>query len=74
MKTLKSGLIGLVLGVAVAMGTATVGSEEAAAAVCCSYCEVDTERCVAGCGEDVTCEMYCYRANGYCGSICDSSC
>ncbi len=74
MKTLKIGLIGLVLGVAVAVGGATVGSEEAAAAACCSSCEPDHQECVDGCGENATCELYCTRALSNCNRTCIGSC
>ncbi|MFP2912557.1 hypothetical protein ACLESD_47600 [Pyxidicoccus sp. 3LFB2] len=44
-KTLKMGLIGFVLGAAVAVGAATFGSEETVAAPCCSICDDDDLRC-----------------------------
>lgn len=44
-KTLKMGLIGFVLGAAVAVGAATLGSEETSAAPCCSNCADDDLRC-----------------------------
>jgi hypothetical protein len=74
MKTLKTGLIGLVLGAGVAFGTAMVGSEEASAAACCSSCEPAYEECVDGCYGDSSCELWCSRAGLSCRRTCDSSC
>lgn len=48
-KTLKMGLIGFVLGAAVAVGSATFVSEETAAAPCCSICADDDFRCLRIC-------------------------
>lgn len=74
MKTLKIGLIGFVLGAAVAVGTATVGSEETAAAPCCSSCEGGYDSCINGCGGDAACEASCDSQWNRCFSICSFSC
>lgn len=74
MKTLKTGLIGLVIGAAVALGTAMVGSEEASAAACCSSCEPAYEDCMAGCFGESSCELWCGRAGLSCHRTCVSNC
>lgn len=74
MKALKMGLIGFVLGAVVAVGTATVGSEETVAAPCCSTCEEGELGCLAGCGGDATCEAGCESQYRRCWSICSFSC
>ena len=73
-KTLKMGLIGFVLGAAVAVGTATVGSEETVAAPCCSSCEGIYDSCAAGCGGDTTCEQNCMKQENNCWRWCSFSC
>jgi len=74
MKTLKMGLIGFVLGAVVAVGSATVGSEETVAAPCCSSCEEGEAACIADCGGDATCESGCAATYRRCWSICSFSC
>jgi hypothetical protein len=74
MKTLKIGLIGFVLGAAVAVGTATVGSEETAAIPCCSSCDGTYNSCISNCGSDVTCQTNCETKYDKCSALCSSSC
>lgn len=74
MKTLKIGLIGFVLGAAVAVGTATVGSEETSAIPCCSSCEGGYDGCIAGCGGDAACESSCDSQWSRCFNNCSFSC
>lgn len=74
MKTLKMGLIGFVLGAVVAVGSATVGSEETVAAPCCSTCEEGEMGCLEGCGGDAACESSCAATYARCYRICSFSC
>jgi hypothetical protein len=73
-KTVMMGLLGLALGIGVAVGTATVGSEEAVAAPCCSSCEGMYDACAPGCNGDAACELECQRRENRCWSICSFSC
>ncbi|QSQ24454.1 hypothetical protein JY651_05745 [Pyxidicoccus parkwayensis] len=66
-KTLMMGLLGMLLGVATAVGSATLGSEETAARPCCSGCGQDD---CSQCAGNPTCESACFR----CWGICDFSC
>lgn len=73
-KTLKMGLIGLVLGAAVAVGSATVGSEETVAAPCCSLCDDWAERCSVPCNGDAACVADCLDDEDLCWERCNYSC
>ncbi len=73
MKALKIGLIGLLLGAAVAVGTATVGSEETAARACCSMCYPVYDECIEACDRNggTDCHISC---STLCTRTCDASC
>lgn len=73
MKSLKFGLIGLLLGAAVAVGSATVGSEETAARACCSQCYPNYDECMEACTLDTweACDQSC---STLCSRTCDASC
>ena len=73
-KTVMMGLVGLVLGIGVAVGTATVGSQEAAAAPCCSSCEGYYDACAPGCNGDAACLTSCQKWEDRCWGICSFSC
>ncbi|WP_043321473.1 hypothetical protein [Corallococcus coralloides] len=74
-KTLKMGLIGFVMGAAVAVGSATLGAEETVAAPCCSLCDDWAERCsFYSCNGDPACEAKCEQDEALCWSRCNYSC
>ncbi|QSQ26706.1 hypothetical protein JY651_18010 [Pyxidicoccus parkwayensis] len=74
MNTLKMGLIGLMIGAAVAVGTATVDSEETVAAVCCSACDTNYDACFDGCGGDSACISSCGTKFVACTRTCNNGC
>ena len=72
-KLLKMGLLGLVIGAGAAFATATVGGEEAVAAVCCTKCEEAEELCLAGCTTS-TCDTNCVNTWRPCYRTCTFNC
>lgn len=75
-KTLKMGLIGFVLGAAVAVGSATLGSEETVAAPCCSLCDDWAENCsvYSNCNGNPVCEADCEQDEQLCWERCNPRC
>ncbi|MCP3144111.1 hypothetical protein [Pyxidicoccus xibeiensis] len=73
MKMLKMGLLGLMLGAGAAFATATVGSEEAVAAPCCSSCDEGYASCVEAC-TDSACVTQCRTDWNWCFRRCSFSC
>lgn len=67
-KTLLMGLMGLLLGAAAAVGSATLGSEETAARPCCTDCG-ESPACTE-CGGDPACEAACKSCWGICNFGC----
>jgi hypothetical protein len=62
-KTLMMGLLGMLLGVAAAVGSATLGSEETAASPCCEFCgEPDCSNCAG----DPACVTACRNCRRTC--------
>jgi hypothetical protein len=53
----KVALVGLALGAAAGVASATVGSEDTTARPCCSSCDAGYDACIAGCTDDA-----CYNA------------
>lgn len=72
-KMLKMGLLGLVIGAGAAFAAATVGTEEAVAAECCSTCLESYDACMEGC-VDSSCIDACGQRWGRCASWCAPSC
>jgi len=74
MKALKMGLIGMVLGAAAAVGSSTLGAEEASAPLCCSRCDAQYSTCVAGCGGSTSCQLGCGENYNRCDASCYRGC
>jgi hypothetical protein len=75
MKMLKLGFLGLLVGAGLSVATATVGSEDTAAAPCCSSCEDTFESCNLGCAPgDTRCTDYCRAQYVGCNRRCVISC
>ncbi len=76
MKTWKMRLMALGMVAAAAVGGMTLGSQEAAAAPCCSSCDANYEACLAGCGgyQNDECETSCSLQTRSCYRWCSYSC
>ncbi|MBN1206557.1 MAG: hypothetical protein JXB05_16845 [Myxococcaceae bacterium] len=68
-KFLKVGLIGLALGAAAGVASATVGSEETVAPFCCDDCDPGYNTCISGCSTS-SCYDSCERIYDSCVLRC----
>lgn len=72
-KFLKVALVGVVLGAAAGVASATLGSEDTTARPCCSSCQDGIDGCYAGC-TDQACYDACDKQYSRCFAICSFDC
>jgi hypothetical protein len=73
-KLLKVALVGMALGAAGGIASATVGSQETTARPCCSDCEAGYDYCVESCGYTSECFASCDAQYNSCFRWCSFDC